>query len=327
VIDWWDFEDDDAFDPSSGVGFSHVRCSSCRLCAGQRGSPAGSKGYKYTDPSGATCKKLRVTIWHGHDYKTNLLAFLLMFFFLPDTARSATTKNAITPPLREVFSCRPILGVACYRLGYAFASTITWVFVPLLATHLLPLKTAQIGALISLNVLVSTVFQSLPDVWAIEQVFPIIPVHRHNEAPTRRAILADITCDSDGKIDKFIESSGLTRTLPVHTWVESQEYYFGVFLVGAYQETLGDLHNLMGDTNVASVRVHGDGSFEFVREMSGDSISDVLSYVEYQPQQLLEQFRKTAEQAVRKERITLAQRQEILESFAASLRGYTYYED
>ena len=172
-----------------------------------------------------------------------------------------------------------------------------------------------------------SVFQSLPDVWAIEQVFPIIPVHRHNEAPTRRAILADITCDSDGKIDRFIESSGLKRTLPVHTWVENQPYYFGVFLVGAYQETLGDLHNLMGDTNVASVRVHGDGSFEFVREMSGDSISDVLSYVEYQPQQLLEQLRRTAEQAVRKERITLAQRQALLESFSASLRGYTYYED
>jgi arginine decarboxylase len=172
-----------------------------------------------------------------------------------------------------------------------------------------------------------SVFQSLPDVWAIEQVFPIIPVHRHDEAPTRRAILADITCDSDGKIDHFIESSGIRRTLPVHPYIESEPYYFGVFLVGAYQETLGDLHNLMGDTNVASVRIHEDGSFEFAREMSGDSISDVLSYVEYQPQQLLEQFRRTAEQAVRKERITLAQRQAVLESFGASLRGYTYYEE
>jgi arginine decarboxylase len=172
-----------------------------------------------------------------------------------------------------------------------------------------------------------SVFQSLPDVWAIEQVFPVMPVHRHSEVPTRRAILADITCDSDGKIDCFIESGGLKHTLPVHTWIEGQPYYFGVFLVGAYQETLGDLHNLMGDTNVASVRIHNDGSFEFVREMSGDSISDVLSYVEYQPQRLLEQLRRTAETAVRKERITLAQRQELLESFAASLRGYTYYED
>jgi len=172
-----------------------------------------------------------------------------------------------------------------------------------------------------------SVFQSLPDVWAIEQVFPIVPLHRHTEQPTRRAILADITCDSDGKIDCFIEAGGLRHTLPVHTFVEGQPYYFGVFLVGAYQETLGDLHNLMGDTNVASVRIHEDGGFEFVREMSGDSISDVLSYVEYQPQRLLEQFRHTAEKGVRKERITLAQRQAMLESFAASLRGYTYYED
>jgi arginine decarboxylase len=172
-----------------------------------------------------------------------------------------------------------------------------------------------------------SVFQSLPDVWAIEQVFPIMPVHRHTEAPTRRAFFADITCDSDGKIDRFIESGGMDRTLPVHTLIEGQEYYFGVFLVGAYQETLGDLHNLMGDTNVASVRIREDGGFEFAREMSGDSIAEVLSYVEYEPQNLLEQFRRTAEAAVQKERITLAQRQEMLESFSASLRGYTYYED
>ena len=172
-----------------------------------------------------------------------------------------------------------------------------------------------------------SVFQSLPDVWAIEQVFPIMPVHRHDEPPTRRATIADITCDSDGKIDHFIEANGIRRTLPVHPYAEGEPYYFGVFLVGAYQETLGDLHNLMGDTNVASVRINDDGTFDFAREMSGDSIADVLSYVEYQPQQLLEQFRRTAEQAVRKSRITLAQRQSVLDAFAASLRGYTYYEE
>lgn len=172
-----------------------------------------------------------------------------------------------------------------------------------------------------------SVFQSLPDVWAIEQVFPIMPVHRHDEPPTRRATIADITCDSDGKIDHFIEANGIRRTLPVHAYAEGEPYYFGVFLVGAYQETLGDLHNLMGDTNVASVRINDDGTFDFAREMSGDSIADVLSYVEYQPQQLLEQFRCTAEQAVRKSRITLAQRQSVLDAFAASLRGYTYYEE
>ena len=158
-------------------------------------------------------------------------------------------------------------------------------------------------------------------------MFPIIPVHRHSEQPTRRAILADITCDSDGKIDQFIDTRAIRKTLPVHPLVDGQPYYFGVFLVGAYEETLGDLHNLMGDTNVASVRIQADGSFEFAREMSGDSIADVLSYVEYQPQKLLEQLRRTAELAVRNERITLAQRQTLLESFSASLRGYTYYED
>jgi len=172
-----------------------------------------------------------------------------------------------------------------------------------------------------------SVFQSLPDVWAIDQVFPVMPVHRLNEAPTRQAIIADITCDSDGKIDRFIGSRGVRKTLPVHPVIDGQPYYLGVFLVGAYQETLGDLHNLMGDTNVASVRVNEDGTFDFVREMSGDSIADVLSYVEYQPQQLLEQFRKTAEHAVRKGVVSVAERQAVLEAFAASLRGYTYYED
>jgi len=172
-----------------------------------------------------------------------------------------------------------------------------------------------------------SVFQSLPDVWAIEQIFPIMPVHRHREYPSRQAIIADITCDSDGKIDRFIDPRGMRKTLPVHPLTDGEPYYFGVFLVGAYQETLGDLHNLMGDTNVVSVRINEDGSFDFVREMNGDSIADVLSYVEYQPQQLLEQFRRTAERAVRSGRIVPAERQALLESFSASLRGYTYYED
>ena len=172
-----------------------------------------------------------------------------------------------------------------------------------------------------------SVFQSLPDVWAIEQVFPVMPVHRHCEKPTRQAIIADITCDSDGKIDNFISPRGLQKTLPVHPLRDGEPYHFGVFLVGAYQETLGDLHNLMGDTNVVSVRINGDGTFDFVREMDGDSIADVLSYVEYQPQQLLEQFRRIAERAVRNGRIAPAERQHLLELFNASLRGYTYFED
>jgi len=171
-----------------------------------------------------------------------------------------------------------------------------------------------------------SVFQSLPDTWAIDQLFPIMPIHRHREPPTRQAIIADITCDSDGKIDRFIGTHQTNRTLPVHVLEEGEEYYLGVFLVGAYQETLGDLHNLMGDTNVVSVRINVDGSFDFVKEMQGDSIADVLSYVEYSPGRLQVCFRDTAEEAVRSGRITPAERAQILDQFAASLRGYTYFE-
>ncbi len=168
-----------------------------------------------------------------------------------------------------------------------------------------------------------SVFQSLPDTWAIEQVFPVMPLHRLDEVPTRQAIIADLTCDCDGKIDRFV---GGKTTLPLHPLKSAEEYYLGVFLVGAYQETLGDLHNLFGDTNVVSVRINKDGSFDFIRELHGDSIADVLSYVEYQPPRLLERFRDTAEQAVRDRVIPVADRRRILETFAASLRGYTYYE-
>ena len=172
-----------------------------------------------------------------------------------------------------------------------------------------------------------SVFQSLPDTWAIDQVFPILPIHRHGEEPTRDAILADITCDCDGKIDRFIGVYDERRTLPLHALKEDEDYILGVFLVGAYQETLGDLHNLLGDTAVASVRINEDGSFDVVKELEGDSIADVLSYVEYQPQAMYESFRATAEGAVRAGKITAAERREVLETFNASLRGYTYYEN
>jgi arginine decarboxylase len=171
-----------------------------------------------------------------------------------------------------------------------------------------------------------SLFQSLPDIWAIDQVFPIMPIHRLNEEPKRRGIIADITCDCDGKIDRFADRTGVHKTLPMHAVKEDEEYYIGVFLVGAYQETLGDLHNLFGDTNVVSVRVNEDNSFDFVKEIEGDSIADVLSYVEYQPPVLLERFRKIAERAVRQGKITASERLTIMKAFSASMRGYTYYE-
>jgi len=171
-----------------------------------------------------------------------------------------------------------------------------------------------------------SLFQSLPDVWAIDQLFPIMPIHRLDEKPTRDAILADITCDCDGKIDKFASPTGHVNTLPLHPLKADEEYYLGVFLVGAYQETLGDLHNLFGDTNVVSVKVNEDGSFDFQREFEGDSIADVLSYVEYSPSAMLEQFRKKAEVAVREGKISVAMRKQMLKAFRESLQGYTYFE-
>ncbi|MEC9315039.1 MAG: biosynthetic arginine decarboxylase [Pseudomonadota bacterium] len=171
-----------------------------------------------------------------------------------------------------------------------------------------------------------SLFQSLPDIWAIDQLFPIMPIHRLNEAPVRDGVLADMTCDCDGKIDNFISPEGVRKTLPLHPLKEGEEYYVSVFLVGAYQETLGDLHNLFGDTNVVSVHINEDGSFDFRREFHGDSIADVLSYVEYDPKLIQEQFRRIAEQAVRDGRISVPMRQQMLRAFRESMHGYTFFE-
>ncbi len=171
-----------------------------------------------------------------------------------------------------------------------------------------------------------SLFQSLPDSWAIDQLFPIMPIHRLNEEPTRNAVLADITCDCDGKIDRFIDEYDVKKVLPVHELKQDEEYYLGVFLVGAYQETLGDLHNLFGDTHVVSIRMHDDGSYEFVKEIYGDTIADVLSYVEYQPKDMQLQFRNRVEKAVKDGRITAKERQQMLNTYKDSMNGYTYYE-
>ena len=171
-----------------------------------------------------------------------------------------------------------------------------------------------------------SLFQSLPDMWAIDQVFPVMPIHRLDEEPTHKAIIADITCDCDGKIDRFTDVRGTRKTLSLHSFKETEEYYIGTFLVGAYQETLGDLHNLFGDTNVVSIRFNDDGTYDFAQEIHGDSIADVLSYVEYNPQTMQDRFRRNAELAVREGLITAADRLRIMTAFSDSMRGYTYYE-
>jgi arginine decarboxylase len=171
-----------------------------------------------------------------------------------------------------------------------------------------------------------SVFQSLPDAWAIEHLFPIMPIHRLNEMPSCLVTLADITCDCDGKIDKFIDIHGVRKALPLHELIPGEEYYLGVFLVGAYQETLGDLHNLFGDTNVVSIRVTEDGQYSLVRELEGDTVADVLSYVEYEPKNMLARFLKCAERAVSERKITPQERRRIMKAYEAGLRGYTYFE-
>ena len=170
-----------------------------------------------------------------------------------------------------------------------------------------------------------SVFQSLPDNWAIDHLFPILPLHRHREEPRNRAVISDITCDSDGKVDRFIDLEETRRHLPVHERGLGEDYLIGVFLVGAYQETLGDLHNLLGDPNVASVSLQ-NGRPVFTHEVDGDSVADVLSYVEYGPKDLEARFRKLAEHAVQQGSITPAQRREVMNAYRNSLHGYTYYE-
>ncbi|MBI2437869.1 MAG: biosynthetic arginine decarboxylase [Lentisphaerae bacterium] len=170
-----------------------------------------------------------------------------------------------------------------------------------------------------------SVFQSLPDSWAIDQLFPVMPIHRLQEMPARQATLADITCDSDGKIDRFIDLHDVKSTLPLHE-LRGEDYYLGVFLVGAYQETLGDLHNLLGDTNVLHVRVGKDGTVEYAHEIAGDTVADVLSYVEYDPRDMINQVRVMAEQAVRDNRITATERRDIMSAYETGMRGYTYFE-
>jgi arginine decarboxylase len=146
-----------------------------------------------------------------------------------------------------------------------------------------------------------------------------------DKRPDRKAILSDITCDSEGKIDRFIGRWEVEKTLSLHSLPENDDYILGVFLVGAYQETLGDLHNLLGDTNVVSV-TYEDGKFRLHNELEGDTVADVLSYVEYEPKHLEALIRNKAERAVQDGKITPLERRRIIAAYTAGLRGYTYYE-
>lgn len=171
-----------------------------------------------------------------------------------------------------------------------------------------------------------SLFQSLPDVWAIDQIHPMVPLQRLNEAPDRRAILSDITCDSDGKVDRFILADGVSPSLPVHTLGEDAPYYLGVFFIGAYQETLGDLHNLFGDTNVVTIDLKPGGGFELLHEQEGDTISEVLAYVEFDPTDCVAAFRKMVDEAIAGGGLKAKDRRTLMAAYRDSINGYTYYE-
>jgi arginine decarboxylase len=169
-----------------------------------------------------------------------------------------------------------------------------------------------------------SVFQSIPDSWAIDQLFPVIPIHRLDEEPTIKTTLADLTCDSDGKVDHFIDVEDVKRVLAVHPWREDQRYFMGIFLNGAYQEILGDLHNLFGDTNAVHVALDGEGGYEISHFVKGDEIREVLSYVEYEPGVMIERVRRQAERARRMGLISFDQVKMLMKHYEDALGSYTY---
>ncbi len=168
-----------------------------------------------------------------------------------------------------------------------------------------------------------SLFQSLPDSWAIDQMFPIVPISRLDEKPLHRATLQDITCDSDGKISHFVSPQGSSHSLPVHALKSGEHYYLGVFLVGAYQEILGDLHNLFGDTNAVHVSVDKNG-YQLEQIIDGETVADVLDYVQYNPKKLVRNLETWVSTSMKEGRITAEEGRQFLNNYKSGLYGYTY---
>ncbi|MCU0245535.1 MAG: biosynthetic arginine decarboxylase [Bryobacter sp.] len=171
-----------------------------------------------------------------------------------------------------------------------------------------------------------SLFQSMPDSWAVKQLFPVLPIHRLQERPTRQGILGDISCDSDGKIDQFIDRRDVKKTLALHPF-NGENYYLGAFLVGAYQEILGDLHNLFGDTNAVHVSLNEQNEIVLEEVIRGDTVREVLDYVQFSSKQLTESFRRDVEAAVREGRIGYEESGRLLRYYEEGMHGYTYLED
>ena len=171
-----------------------------------------------------------------------------------------------------------------------------------------------------------SVFQSLPDAWAMDQQFPVVPLHRLDEKPTRRAILQDLTCDSDGQIAQYIGTQGKMRTLPLHPLRKGEPYYLGVFLIGAYQEILGDLHNLYGDTNTVQVAMNGDGTWRYEQIIAGETVADVLDTVQFKKHMLIDRIERQVRAGLKADRITRNEATKLQAFYATGLDGYTYLQ-
>ena len=170
-----------------------------------------------------------------------------------------------------------------------------------------------------------SLFQSLPDCWGIDQLFPIMPIQRLDERPSRNCTLQDITCDSDGKISNFVAGGTLSNVLPVHALRKNEPYYIGVFLVGAYQEILGDMHNLFGDTNAAHISVR-DETYHIDQIIDGETVEEVLEYVQYNPKKLVRQIEQWVTKSVKEGKLSLDEGKEFLSNYRSGLYGYTYLE-
>lgn len=171
-----------------------------------------------------------------------------------------------------------------------------------------------------------SLFQSLPDAWAIDQLFPIMPIQRLDEKPDHCCTLQDITCDSDGKITNFVSPQGISTSLPVHALKGDEPYYIGVFLVGAYQEILGDLHNLFGDTNAVHISVNKEG-YQIDQIVDGESVADVLDYVQYNPKKMVRNLETWVTASMKSGQITAAEGRQFLNTYKSGLYGLTYLED
>jgi arginine decarboxylase len=254
---------------------------------------------------------------------------------LKETLRGLSNKNL----LESFHDAQQALDSALnlFSLGYlplqqrSWAESIYWVIcrrIQTLAKQLdyFPEELEGLDGLLSDTYFCNfSLFQSMPDSWAVKQLFPIMPIHRLQEEPFRHGILGDISCDSDGKVDQFIDRRDVKKTLPLHAY-NGEPYVLGAFLVGAYQEILGDLHNLFGDTNAVHVSLDDSGAVVLGAVIKGDTVREVLDYVQFQSKALLEQFRKDVECAVREGRIGYEESGLLLRFYEDGLNGYTYLE-